>query len=333
VSASVDIDLDAPGRHMGLVSIDSQPTPIISLSSGDGPTLVLTAGVHGDEYEGQVALAELARELDVESLSGRVIIMPMVNGPACRAGERRTPIDGLNLNRAFPGKADGSFTSRLAQFIEAELYTRADYTADFHGGGAILHFLPSTLFVATGDAEGDRRRLGLATAFGARYCMLFGSKTMGAEVGIESAMLRQNVIGIAGEYGGSAEISADALALCREGLRRLLAHLGMVKPAAALDIIRPELIDVRHDECYVIAKSEGVFEPLVRLGEVVRAGSPVARMHRPERPEEPSRFVYARCDGLVMARRALAKSCPGDWLFVIGQPATDSGSYSAHAPA
>lgn len=322
MSTSVDIDLDAPGRQTGTVSIDSQTTPIISLSAGDGPTIVLTAGVHGDEYEGQVALAELARELDVQRLSGRLIIMPRVNGPACRAGERRTPIDGLNLNRAFPGRADGSFTSQLAHFIETELYSRADYAADFHGGGAILHFLPSTLFVVTGDAAQDQRRLGLAHGFGARYTMLFGAKTMGVEVGVESAMLRQEVVGIAGEFGGSAEISADALALCRDGLRRLLVHLGITpSPKAPFETIRPELIDVRSDDCYVIAESEGLFEPLARLGDVVQSGAPIARMHQPEQPEEPSCLVRARSNGLVMARRALAKTSPGDWLFIIGQPA------------
>lgn len=319
MTLSIDIDLDAPGRQAGLLRIDAVATPIYSFAHGEGPTLVLTAGVHGDEYEGQVALSELARELDISDIRGRVIITPMVNGPACRAGERFTPIDGLNLNRAFPGKADGSFTSRLAHFIETELYARADYAADFHGGGAILHFLPATLFVVTGDTEGDRHRLDLAAAFGARYCMLFGTKTMGVEVGIESAMLRREVIGIAGEYGGSAEISADALALCREGLRRLLAHLGIVA-APVPDIRQPELIDVRSDECYVIAESDGLFEPLVKLGDAVRSGAPVARLHRPDRPDEPPLSIHARCDGLVMARRALAKSSPGDWLFIIGQP-------------
>src|SRR5262245_47395787 len=136
MSALLDIDLDAPGRQMGLVSFDSVSTPIISLHSGAGPTIVLTAGVHGDEYEGQVALSELARALGIDEIQGRVIIVPMVNGPACHAGERRTPIDGLNLNRAFPGKVDGSFTAQLAHFTEIELYARADYAADFHGGGA-----------------------------------------------------------------------------------------------------------------------------------------------------------------------------------------------------
>jgi predicted deacylase len=322
VTFSIDIDLDAPGRQSGHVTIDTIATPIFCLAQGDGPTLVLTAGVHGDEFEGPVALSELGRDLDIGDINGRVIIMPMVNGPACRAGERRTPIDGLNLNRAFPGKADGSFTSRLAHFIETEVLARADYAADFHGGGAILHFLPSTLFVVTGHDEADQRRRDLAQAFGARHIMLFGAKTMGVEVSIDAAMIRQGVVGISGEFGGSAEISRDALALCRDGARRLLAYLAIVaKPAAAPAVDPSQLVDVRPDDCYVLAESDALFEPLVQLGDFVRRGMPVARMHQPDRPGEISRVIAARCDGVVMARRPLAKSASGDWLLIIGQPA------------
>jgi len=327
--ASIDIDLDAPGRQSGRVSLPALlangeqrfiTTPIYCLTQGEGPTLVLTAGVHGDEYEGQIALSELARSLDIGSLRGRVIILPRVNGPACEAGVRSTPIDGLNLNRAFPGRADGTFTSRLAFFIESELYGRADYAADFHCGGAILHFLPSTLFVVTGEVEEDRRRLGLARAFGARHCMLFGAKTMGVEVGIDAAMLRRKVIGISGEYGGSAEVTPVALDLCRTGLTRLLDHLGITPSASPFNVVEPELIDVRPDDCYVIAQTEGLFEPLALLGTRVEAGAPVGRLHRPDRPGDDPVLLHSRSGGVVMACRSLARSAAGDWLYIIGRP-------------
>ena len=320
---SIDIDLDAPGRQSGQLSLPVESgkisTPIICLAHGKGPTVVLTAGVHGDEYEGQIALAELARNLDVGSLQGRVIILPRVNAPACDAGQRSTPIDGLNLNRAFPGRTDGPFTSRLAHAIETEIYARADYAADFHCGGAILHFLPSTLFVVTGDRQEDRRRLDLARGFGARHCMLFGAKTMGVEVSIDSAMLRQGVIGISGEFGGSAEVTPDAMELCRTGLNRLLGHLG-ITPQTPPEPIEPQLIDVRPDECYVLAETEGLFEPLAQLGEDIAAGAPVGRLHRYDR--EPL-LVRARTGGVVMALRSLARTATGDWLYIIGQPVTD----------
>ncbi|MBK1869824.1 succinylglutamate desuccinylase/aspartoacylase domain-containing protein [Aestuariivirga sp. YIM B02566] len=324
--ATIDIDLDAAGRQSGSLSLPALlpdgeerriTTPIHCLAQGEGPTLVLTAGVHGDEYEGPIALAELARGLDPGSIRGRIIILPRVNAPACDAGVRSTPIDGLNLNRAFPGRADGPFTSRLAHVIETELYARADYAADFHCGGAILHFLPSTLFVVTGDEQEDRRRLDLARGFGARHCMLFGAKTMGVEVSIDAAMLRQDVIGISGEFGGSAEVTPAAMDLCRTGLKRLLGHLGITPPQAPSEPIEPQLVDVRPDECYVLAEMEGLFEPLVQLGDDIAAGALVGRLHRHDREPLP---VRARTGGVVMARRSLARSATGDWLYIIGRP-------------
>lgn len=322
MQASIDIDLDAAGRQAGhlSLSIDNAErrvtTPIFCIAQGDGPTLVLTAGVHGDEYEGQIALTELALSLDPDKIRGRVIILPRVNAPACDADQRSTPIDGLNLNRAFPGRADGPFTSRLAHIVETELYARADYAADFHCGGAILHFLPSTLFVVTGDRNEDRRRLDLARGFGARHCMLFGAKTMGVEVSIDSAMLRQDVIGISGEFGGSAEVTPAAMDLCRTGLKRLLGHLG-ITPKSPAEPIEPQLIDVRPEECYVLAETAGLFEPLAQLGDDIAAGAAVGRLHRTDK--EPQ-LVRARTGGVVMARRSLARSAAGDWLYIIGRP-------------
>lgn len=323
-----DLDYEKAGKQVGWLHLPHSVTrsaygtiaiPIAIIKNGTGPTAFLMAGNHGDEYEGQIALAELARSLDVGSLQGRVIILPRVNAPACDAGQRSTPVDGLNLNRAFPGRPDGSFTSRLAHVIETELYARTDYAADFHCGGAILHFLPSTLFVVTGDEQEDRRRLDLARGFGARHCMLFGAKTMGVEVSIDAAMLRQKVIGISGEFGGSAQVSPDAMELCRTGLTRLLGHLG-ITPQATPEPIEPQLIDVRPDECYLLAEMEGLFEPLAQLGDDIAAGALVGRLHRHDKEPLP---VRARTGGVVMARRSLARSATGDWLYIIGQPVTE----------
>ena len=101
-----DIDLDAPGRHVGHVRLPHSthesaygwiPVPIASIKGGEGPSVLLTAGNHGDEYEGQIALLKLIRELDPAALHGRVIVMPRLNLPAAAAGRRTSPIDDGNL--------------------------------------------------------------------------------------------------------------------------------------------------------------------------------------------------------------------------------------------
>src|SRR3546814_1837196 len=81
--------------------------PITVIRNGDGPTALFTGGNHGDEYEGPIAILDLARSLEPAEIGGRVILLPMMNFPAVRSGRRTSPIDSGNLNRLFPGKPDG----------------------------------------------------------------------------------------------------------------------------------------------------------------------------------------------------------------------------------
>jgi predicted deacylase len=328
-----DIDLDSPGKQTGHVDFrkvgenvggHATASPLTCIANGQGPTIVLTAGVHGDEYEGQVALAELARQLQPAAIGGRVIIAPAINVAACVAGQRFSPIDGLNLNRVFPGKVGGTITHRIARFIETELYRRADYAVDIHGGGVILHFHPATIIVITDDTEGNKRRLDLAAGFGSPHCMLFGAKTMGVEVGIESAMLRQGVVGISGEFGGSGELGRQTVDICRKGFRNVLARLGIaVDESRGEEGVKPLLVDLRDNDVYVRAEQAGVLEILVELGQQVKAGDSLALLHHPDFVNVDPTPIRAPFESIIMARRALARCVVNDWLFVLGRPIHD----------
>src|SRR5438552_2367687 len=126
----VSIDLDAPGRrigHLELVWSDDEhaygviPVPIAVIGSGRGPSVLVTAGVHGDEYEGLAITRKLIAELSPAEVTGRIIIMPAVNWPAVRARRRVSPIDRKNMNRAFPGDSASGPTAMIADFIERRL--------------------------------------------------------------------------------------------------------------------------------------------------------------------------------------------------------------------
>src|ERR1700731_1876085 len=105
------------------------------------PLAVVTAGVHGDEYEGPAAVAELARLLRGEMLAGSVVAIPVANSMAWRAAQRTSPEDGLNLARTFPGSANGSRTERLAASI-FDVARLADFLIDLHSGGVEYNFVP-----------------------------------------------------------------------------------------------------------------------------------------------------------------------------------------------
>ena len=85
---------------------------------------------------------DLARSLEMRTLTGTVIIVPAMNYPAFRAGTRTSPIDKRNMNRSFPGQSDGTVTQKIADYFHRELLPRADIVLDFHSGGKTLDFLP-----------------------------------------------------------------------------------------------------------------------------------------------------------------------------------------------
>jgi hypothetical protein len=110
------------------------PIPVASIKNGKGPRILLMAGNHGDEYEGQVALGKLIRSLDPAEVRGPIIILPSANFPAAMAGMRTSPLDEGNLNRSFPGDPYGGPTAQIADYIESVLLPQCDFVVDFHSG-------------------------------------------------------------------------------------------------------------------------------------------------------------------------------------------------------
>jgi predicted deacylase len=158
------IALDVEGRRFGQYRIpysdNTQPYghvgPIAVLASGHGPTLVLTGGVHGDEYAGPVAIMRLAHELGLDKLNGRLILLPALNAPAVKAASRCSPLDGGNLNRAFPGDPDGGPTAMIAHWLETRVLPHCDGAIDFHSGGRASDNQPVEIGVdvSAGDLAG-----------------------------------------------------------------------------------------------------------------------------------------------------------------------------------
>ena len=112
------------------------------MKNGSGPTALLTGGNHGDEYEGPVALFNFAGRTRIADIQGRVIVVPAMNYPAFEVATRVSPIDGLNLNRIFPGRPDGTVTEIIADYFSRILLPLADYVLDIHSGGKTLDFVP-----------------------------------------------------------------------------------------------------------------------------------------------------------------------------------------------
>ena len=149
------------------------PIPIAVIANAEGPTVLLMAGNHGDEYEGQIALGNLIREVNAEDVKGRLIVLPSANLPAARSGLRVSPLDNANLNRCFPPNAELGPTHEIADYLEQVLMPKADIFVDLHSGGSSLDYLPFVAASMTGDASADRRAWELMRAFGGPYGQLW----------------------------------------------------------------------------------------------------------------------------------------------------------------
>ncbi|MSP87920.1 MAG: hypothetical protein EXQ92_03770 [Alphaproteobacteria bacterium] len=148
---TTDLDFEREGKQVGALKVPHAREdsalgallmPVTTIRNGEGPTVLLIAGAHGDEYEGPVALMKLARDLKPEAIRGRVIIVPALNLPALLAGRRHSPIDGKAISSCFPGDRQGTITQAIAAFTRDELVNRADLVLDLQSGGRSMIFLP-----------------------------------------------------------------------------------------------------------------------------------------------------------------------------------------------
>ncbi|MBI3197202.1 MAG: succinylglutamate desuccinylase/aspartoacylase family protein, partial [Rhodospirillales bacterium] len=275
----------------------------------------MQAGNHGDEWEGQIGLGNLIRSLEPKDIRGRLVILPSANFPAAMAGQRTSPIDDGNLNRSFPGNPDGTITEQIAHFIEHVLLPGFDYSFDFHSGGSSLTYIPSALAPRHADPERMKKVVGLLRAFGAPVSYIAAAPQGGGRT-FTSASYRQGVVSMGTELGGGGLVTPSSLKVAEDGMRRVLAHVGLLQGAPPAPPASPtRLTEIGGDDYYVYASDGGLFEPLVDLGMEVKAGQPAARIHFHHTPwREPDLLAFKR-GGLVLCKRVPARCERGDCLF------------------
>lgn len=320
-----EVDFDRDGKQFGFVRLFHSthqsaygflPIPIVVVRNGAGPTALFCSGNHGDEYEGQVALTNLAKALDPARITGRVIILPMANYPAALAGRRVSPIDDLNLNRIFPGDADGSVTQQIAHWIDSELIPMADFVMDLHSGGSSLMYVPCALAKQAPTPALYAKQLAALRAFGAPLTYVQGgAQGQGGDQTLGSGAQKRGIVALGAELGGSGTVTPAGLAITERGIGNVLVHLGILPAGDAVPVPETRFLDVRGAEMYMYAPENGVFEPLVELGDWVTPGTPAARIHMPESPWLPPVELAFKAAGIVLCKRVPARTMRGDCLF------------------
>lgn len=325
-SAFATVDFERAGRQVGFIMIPHSPhddawgvtrVPIAVIQNGSGPTAIVEGGNHGDEYEGPIVISELIRDLDPASIQGRLILLPAINVHAAMAGRRTSPVDGLNFNRTFPGDPRGSITEQISSFVADEIFPRADAFLDLHSGGSSLDLLTSAVIEPTDDAELHRKNVAAALAFDAPVTVVIGN--LGDPRTSTAAACRAGLVTVGTEMGGGGTVSPEALTICRDGVRNVLSHLGVLPQGASAGQRRGErrVLELPGPKAYVFATTDGIFEPFHAKGREVRAGEPAGRIHIPWDPVRPPETLTYEADGILFGRRQPGRVKPGNCCLVV----------------
>ncbi|MEP2707107.1 MAG: N(2)-acetyl-L-2,4-diaminobutanoate deacetylase DoeB [Roseibium sp.] len=316
------IALDADGEHHGFLRLPysrddsawgSVMIPITVIRNGDGPTALLTGANHGDEYEGPIALFDLALSLKASDISGRVIIIPALNYPAFRAGLRTSPIDRGNMNRSFPGKPDGSVTEKIVNYLFTELLPLADIVVDFHSGGKTLDFVPFASAHVLDNKAQQAACLAAVQAFNAPYTMMLLEID---NVGMyDTAVEDQGKVFVTTELGGGGTATAYSAGIAKKGIRNVLKHAGILD--GEIETGPTVMLDMPDGDCFVFSEDDGMIEPLKDLGETVEKGEIVARIWPSERTGKSPNDYRANRSGILASRHFPGLIKAGDCLAVV----------------
>ena len=320
ISATVDFEID--GIQHGFLKLPyshddaawgSVMIPITLIRNGPGPTALLTGANHGDEYEGPIALFDLAQSLQPDEVQGRVIILPAMNQPAFAAGTRTSPIDRGNMNRSFPGRPDGTVTEKIADYFQRVLLPMADVVLDFHSGGKTLDFLPFCAAHVLPDKRQEAEAFRLVRAFGAPYSV----KMLEIDaVGMyDTAAEEMGKVFVTTELGGGGTARARTAGIAIRGCRNLLIAAGIVK--GRVEAQPTQWLDMPDGDCFTFSEDAGLIRFCADLGEVVEKGQTVALIYPTGRTGLRPIELHARRGGLFTARHFPGLVKPGDCVAVV----------------
>jgi N-alpha-acetyl-L-2,4-diaminobutyrate deacetylase len=316
------IPFERDGAHHGFLRLPvsrdesawgSIMIPITVIRNGEGPTALLTGANHGDEYEGPIALQALTHELKPDEIRGRVIIVPFMNAPAFLAARRISPLDGVNLNRCFPGRPDGSPTEKIADYFLHHLVPLAEIVLDYHSGGKTLDFVPFAAAHLLESAVQQEACIAAMQAFNAPYSMTLHE--------IDAVGMYDTVVEDAGktfvttELGGGGTATARSARIARRGVRNLLKHAEIL--AGEPETGPTVNIDTTVGDCFHICEKAGLLEVLTDLGEPVTKGDPLALIWPTDHTGGTPLAVTAQNSGLLAARHFPGLIKPGDCLAVV----------------
>lgn len=302
------------GADCGEISL-----PILSLNKGEGPRLLVTGGNHGNELEGPLVARRLIDWLPEAQTCGRVIVLPVLNPLAVEAWSRNTPLDGLNLNRVFPGRADGSVTERIADAVSRVLLPMADTIFDLHSFGPTWEFPPAATTHPIADPDLMARTVRMAEAFKLPVTLIWDYN--GTAGMFDVLAQSQGKVFVCPEFGGGT-VGADSLAIYEAGVRNALITLGLMGGQAEYPTFRQRksgqtLETYPSDE--LKSPASGIFEPRCSVMDEVERGDLMGILHPMDSVSAESIDIRAPETSIVLAIRSGAHVDANQGIALVGR--------------
>jgi predicted deacylase len=279
----------------------------------DGPTIGISASIHGNENTGSQAILDLFRLLQTLRLKGRILLLPVANARAFAVNRRFTPLDELNLNREFPGNARGNYTQQLARALTDHFLSRIDVHLDLHSGTD----RPTVDYVYIWNDEA------LSRAFGSTilYRPVEGKEgTVYAGTTKSVTLDERGIPVVVVELGGGIVDQTPYVERTVGGLMNMLRHLGAIPGD-----VRPNPRQVVVDELVGVRPTRGGWlEPLCpALGETIERGQLLGRVVSPYTFETLEEIEHPFEKGIMVMQhltRNLVEA--GDYGFMVGNLAS-----------
>jgi len=329
-----DINFEKPGKHHYQVAfhLDSSwgysllPLTVVTgqrkaSAPAQPPGVAVFGGTHGNEWEGQVAVKRLCHDLDPTEISGQVILIPQLSESACVANQRISLLDGVNMNRAFPGNSHGTISYRIADFVRTFIFPRVGVVLDLHAGGNEAIFPLCTSFHPIPDLVQRAEMAKIARLFDTPFILIYSSQMASGLLTDEAEA--HGKVAIGGEFGFAEAVNRKGVRHAYEGVKNVLCHYGML-PGDILKIDpsrppAPRFIKADNLADYIPCPRNGIWEPTIDLGADVKEGDFLGQLHDfSDHTSEPLR-IRAHRSGVLSMMHFAASCKKGSTLYVIAE--------------
>ncbi|GGG38427.1 succinylglutamate desuccinylase/aspartoacylase family protein [Bizionia arctica] len=275
---------------------------IIERSKKPGPTILFTAGLHGDEINGVDIVRQLISRNINKPKRGTIICIPILNVFGFLNGSRSFP-DGRDLNRSFPGSEDGSLASRVAYRLMHEIIPEVDLIIDFHTGGA-SRFNAAQIRIV----ENQPQLVELANVFGAPF-VLYSKHIVKS---FRNACFQLGKPVLLYEGGKSSFVDDNISKVGVEGVKRILAHFEMLNSKVKANPAKFKTVFVKKSK-WIRAKQSGMFKAKVAINSKIKVGDILGQITDPY--GKVHHTVKSNIEGYIINLNEAALVYQGDALF------------------